>query len=80
MSVFGMVLPSYLYAKGAPFIETGLAAILGSIELPVVIVFSSVLLNETTSLTQWVGIVVILLGIVVSERKTGSRSSGKAST
>lgn len=78
LSVFGVIIPAYLFAKGAPHIATGLAAVLGSVELPVVIICSALLLKETTSLVQWMGILIILLGIVVSERKTrtGSQQSG----
>lgn len=78
LSVFGMILPPFLYAKGAPFIETGLAAVLGSVELPVVIVCSALLLHESTYVLQWVGIAVILLGVMVSERKIGTSAGEKA--
>jgi drug/metabolite transporter (DMT)-like permease len=69
LSVFGMILPPYLYAKGAPAIETGLASVLGSIELPVVVICSAVLLHESTGVLQWLGILIILAGILVSETK-----------
>ncbi|GAA4858614.1 DMT family transporter [Paenibacillus vulneris] len=78
LAVFGMILPPFLYAKGAPFIETGLAAVLGSVELPVVIICSALLLHEQTYLLQWIGIAIILLGVFVSERKTASPSGEKA--
>jgi drug/metabolite transporter (DMT)-like permease len=65
-----MILPSYLFAKGAPFVETGLASVLGAVELPVVIVCSALLLQEPQGAGQWMGILVILLGIFVSEKKT----------
>ncbi|UQZ86950.1 EamA-like transporter family protein [Paenibacillus konkukensis] len=77
LSVFGMVLPPFLYAKGAPLIETGLAAVLGSVELPVVIVCSALLLHEATHAVQWIGIVLILLGVLVSERKTAVKAKRK---
>jgi drug/metabolite transporter (DMT)-like permease len=67
LSLFGMILPTYLFAKGAPQLDTGLSAILGSIELPVVIVCSSLLLNEASGLPQWLGIVLILAGMAVAE-------------
>ncbi|OXM86147.1 EamA family transporter [Paenibacillus rigui] len=75
LSVLGMIVPSYLFAKGAPHMATGLAAVLGSVELPVVIVCSAVLLKETTTPMQWIGIMVILLGIAVSERKVRVRTA-----
>lgn len=75
LSVFGMILPPFLYAKGAPLIETGLTAILGSVELPVVIICSALLLHEATYVLQWVGIAIIILGIFVSERKIEAKPS-----
>lgn len=68
LGFFGMFLPSYLYAKGTPHIETVLSTILGSVELPVVIIFSAVLLGDRTNMFQWIGIAAILFGIIVSER------------
>ncbi|WP_088831441.1 EamA family transporter [Paenibacillus tyrfis] len=67
LSLFGMILPPYLYTKGAPHLSTGVASIIGAIELPVVIVCSSLLLHERTGLLQWLGIGLIFAGIVVSE-------------
>jgi len=75
LSVFGMMIPSYLFAKGVPHMATGLAAVLGSIELPVVIICSALLLKESTSPVQWAGIVIILIGIVVSERRVKKHAS-----
>ncbi|MDF2963129.1 MAG: multidrug transporter permease [Paenibacillus sp.] len=72
MSVFGMILPSYLLAKGAPFIETGLASVLGAVELPVVIICSALLLQESTGTVQWIGILFILLGVLLSEKKSAT--------
>lgn len=70
LALFGMILPPYLFAKGAPHLDTGMAAILGAIELPVVIFVSGLLLEERTGWVQWLGISLIFAGIVVSERKT----------
>ncbi|MDQ1912881.1 EamA family transporter [Paenibacillus sp. GD4] len=78
LSVFGMVLPTFLYAKGAPKLDTGLSSVLGAIELPVVILCSALLLGESSGLLQWIGIATILLGIAVSEMKPSeSRQSRK---
>ncbi|CAG7634777.1 DMT family transporter [Paenibacillus allorhizosphaerae] len=69
LGLFGMIIPPYLFAKGAPQLDTGIAAILGAVELPVVIVISSLLLGERTGILQWLGILLIFAGIVVSEKK-----------
>ncbi|UUZ96176.1 DMT family transporter [Paenibacillus sp. P25] len=72
LGFFGMVIPSYLYAKGAPHIETGLSSILGAVEPPVVVLCSGLLLQEKTGWLQWLGIAFILAGMAVSEFKPGS--------
>ncbi|MCZ8518681.1 MULTISPECIES: EamA family transporter [Paenibacillus] len=77
LGLFGMIVPSYMYAKGAPKIDTGLTAILGAVELPVVIVFSALLLHEQTGIREWAGIGLILAGIVFSELG-GSRRQEEA--
>lgn len=73
LALFGMILPPYLFAKGAPHLDTGMAAILGAVELPVVILVSGLLLGESTGWLQWLGIVLIFAGIVVSERRSAAK-------
>jgi drug/metabolite transporter (DMT)-like permease len=67
LGIFGVIIPPYLYARGIPFVGTSMATILGSIELPVVVILSSLVLREPVSWTQWLGTILILAGIVVSE-------------
>lgn len=69
LGFFGMVLPPFLFAKGAPRLSTGLTTILGSIELPVVLICSALLLGEPVAAEQWIGALLILAGIAVSERR-----------
>jgi drug/metabolite transporter (DMT)-like permease len=78
LSLFGMVVPPYLFAKGAPLLTTSLSAVLGSVELPVVIVCSALLLHEGTSIFQWIGIAMIIAGIVVSEIKASVSQTGSS--
>ena len=75
MSLFGAILPAYLFAKGVPHIGTGMATIFGAVEFPVVIIFSSYLLKEQTSLLQWGGISIIFAGILISVSKDIARKS-----
>ncbi|MFE6076624.1 DMT family transporter [Paenibacillus sp. NPDC057886] len=63
LAVFGVVLPVLLFALGAPKISTGLATILGAGELPVAVITSVLLLSEQVTVLQWIGVIVILLGI-----------------
>ncbi len=69
LGLFGMILPPYLFAKGAPKLNTGLTTILGSVELPVVMLCSVWLLREHADGWQWLGVAIILMGIGVSEWK-----------
>lgn len=75
----GFVITTYTYNKAIPHIGTSLAGVLGTIELPTVILFSTLLLKETVTLWQWVGIILILLGIIVSEY-SGFPLAGKFKT
>lgn len=63
LGLFGVVLPVLLFALGAPKISTGLATILGAGELPVAVIASVLVLSEQVSMLQWIGVVVILIGI-----------------
>jgi len=66
LGIFGVIIPPYLFARGIPHIGAGAATILGSIELPVVVTCASLILMEPVSWTQWAGVLLILLGILVS--------------
>lgn len=64
LGTFGVVLPVLLFALGAPKISTGLATILGAGELPVAVIASVWVLQEYVSIVQWIGIIIILFGII----------------
>jgi drug/metabolite transporter (DMT)-like permease len=63
LSVFGILIPVFCYAIGAPKIGSGLSSILGSAELPSALLMSVFVLQEHVSFAQWVGIGLILMGI-----------------
>lgn len=63
VSLFGAVLPPLFFAVGAPLVSGGLANILTSVELPVAILSASIILSETVTAVQWLGIVLILMAI-----------------
>lgn len=75
LGLFGSLIPAYFFAMGVPHIGSGMASILGSVELPVVILFSAILLHEPVSMIQWMGTILILVGIGFSEfrRSSGSK-------
>lgn len=67
LGFIGFVVTTYSFNKGVPHIGTSLAGVLGSIELPMVILLSSLILRETVTITEWIGVIFILFGIVISE-------------
>jgi len=66
LGIFGVVLPPLLFSIGMPQVGSGLGTILTASELPVVIAMSSLVLGETIGLSQWLGVIIILCGIVSS--------------
>lgn len=66
LGAFGILLPFYCYAKGVPVVGAGMTGLLGSIELPVVLVVSHYFLQEALTASQLLGVVIILLGVLVS--------------
>jgi drug/metabolite transporter (DMT)-like permease len=67
LALFGAMIPSLFFTMGVPHIGGGLATILSAAELPMAIFMSSVVLHEDVSALQWLGVVIILLGIAVPE-------------
>ncbi len=67
LAFFGIVLPNLLFTYGVPQIGSGVATILSSIELPMAVFLSYLILHEAVSFWQWLGVVVILMGIVIVE-------------
>lgn len=66
-ALFGAVLPPLCFSISAPHLSSSLATILGSIELPVAIIAASVILSETVTWVQWIGIVLIIFAISFNE-------------
>ncbi|WP_188207475.1 EamA family transporter [Alkalibacillus aidingensis] len=67
IALVGAVLPPLFFAGGAPLISGRLANVLSSIELPVAIVSAMIILTETVSGLQWLGIALIIVAIFVNE-------------
>ncbi len=74
LGLLGQVIPTITFNIGIPKIGSPLAASIGSLELPVAIVSAMVILNERVSALQWVGMALILAGVVISEKKVGVSS------
>lgn len=63
----GSILPTLLFTYGVPFISTGLAAILSSIELPVAIIMAQLIFSEAVKPFQWLGIMLIIVSIIMTQ-------------
>lgn len=70
LAVFGTVIPPLFFAYGIPRTGLGLSAILSSAELPVAVLMSYVVLQEEVWLEQWLGVVLILAAIALSNLGT----------
>lgn len=69
LALFGTVLPPFLFAVGMPKIGISLSAILSAAELPVAVTCSYLYLKELVFFNQWMGVVIILLAIALSNLK-----------
>jgi drug/metabolite transporter (DMT)-like permease len=69
LGLFGVALPPLLFSIGMKHIGPGLGTILTASELPVAIILSSLVLAENVSLSQWLGVFLILVGIVAGNVK-----------
>ncbi|MBH5317691.1 EamA family transporter [Paenibacillus sp. GSMTC-2017] len=67
LGFFGAFLPPLLFAYGVPHIGEGMAGILGAAELPVAVMLSSLVLHEEVSFLQWIGVVIVLIGVAYPE-------------
>lgn len=67
LGLLGIIFPAICFSIGVPRVGPYMATILGAIELPTAIVSSVVVLKETVSIFQWLGIVLILAGIVIPQ-------------
>jgi len=67
VALFGAILPPLFFALGAHRIPGALANVLSSIELPVAIISASLILSESVNLTQWLGISLIIIAIMINE-------------
>lgn len=70
LGFLGQVVPTIAFNIGIPRIGSTLAAMLGSVELPVAIIGAYLIIAEPVNGLQWVGMGLILVGILISENKT----------
>ncbi|WP_281322623.1 EamA family transporter [Flavobacterium aestivum] len=65
LSLFGTIIPPMLMNAGFPLTGIGLGSIISALELPVSVLMAYFLLNENINITQWFGIALILLAIIL---------------
>ncbi|PAE42492.1 EamA family transporter [Bacillus sp. 7884-1] len=80
LGLLGVVLPPILFTIGMPHVGPGLGTILTSSELPIAVILSSIVLSEHVSMSQWLGVVLILGGIVAGNLKISHSKKKKKST
>jgi len=69
LSLFGTILPPLLFTRGMPMTGMGLGAIIASVEIPVSVFMAHIFLKEPVSISQWAGVVLILLAVVMMNLK-----------
>jgi drug/metabolite transporter (DMT)-like permease len=69
IALFGTIIPPMLLNAGFPLTGIGLGSIVAALELPVSVTMAFVLLNETVVFSQWLGIALILIAIVMMNIK-----------
>lgn len=67
LAVLGPFLSTLMFSKGAPLTGSGMASILGAAELPTAVLMSAVVLHEQVGMPHYLGMLLILLGIVFPE-------------
>ncbi len=77
LGLIGIVVPIYLFSIAVPKVGTGAASILSAMELPVAVTASVILLSETLTVLQIMGIVIILIGMtlptIVQQKKQANK-------
>jgi drug/metabolite transporter (DMT)-like permease len=65
LALFGTIIPPMLMTAGFPLTGIGLGSIVSALELPVSVMMAYILLDEQVVLSQWIGIALIILAIII---------------
>lgn len=79
LALLGSVIPAICFNAGIPKIGSGLASLMGAMELPVAAVSAWLIIGEQLSVGMTIGIVLILAGIMLAEhaaRRSAERTEG----
>lgn len=80
LGLLGQVFPPLLFSYGAPKIGGALTSLFGSVELPVGILAAYLILREEILPVQWIGILLILSGILLSQLEPFLQGKGRKPT
>ena len=69
LALLGTVIPPLFFSSGMPRTGVSLGAILSAAELPVAVTSSNFILRENVQALQWVGVLLILSAIVLTNIK-----------
>lgn len=73
LGMFGIIVPILLFGIAAPKVGGALTSILSAMELPVAITVSVIVLHETLTVLQLLGIVLVLCGMVLPTYLTSKK-------
>ncbi len=65
LAVFGTFIPPLCFSTGIPKIGLTLSSILSSVELPVAVMMSSLVLHEEVNFMRWLGVIIILIALIL---------------
>ncbi len=65
IGLLSQAIPLWLIYRNAPLLGAGPTAIIASAELPVAVILSRILIGQPTDIVQWLGIILILGGILL---------------
>lgn len=66
LALLGTVIPPLFFSVGVPKVGVSLGAILSAAELPVAVLSSYFILQEDVQILQWIGVLLILMSIIMS--------------
>jgi drug/metabolite transporter (DMT)-like permease len=78
LALFGTIIPPMLMNAGFPLTGIGLGSIVSALELPVSVMMAFFLLNEKVNSTQWLGIILIIVAIVIMNVNYRNRSKQRS--
>lgn len=73
LGLLAHAIPTVFFNIGIPRIGSSLAAMIGSAELPATVIGALLLNAEVVTSAQWFGIALIVVSIIVSERRQGQK-------